>query len=280
MEYGLDYELIDFGGGRKLERFGEIILNRPEILANDKPKLGTEEWNKRAHGKYFEQQKAIGAWTKPNKLPKIWICKYGSKHSNWDLELSPGKYKHVGVFPEQENHWKYLEELVKPGDRVLNLFGYTGASSLVAAKMGGDVFHVDSSKSVVTWAARNAELSGIDNIHWVCDDALKFAERQAKRNHEYDFIIMDPPVFGQGKKGQRWKLEDLLPQLVYTTSQLLSRGGTLILNTYSPVVSLEQMEELMKENGLSCINKGWLNVKTRDGRKLNLSKFTIALRPK
>lgn len=280
MENGLDYELIDFGSGRKLERFGKIILSRPEILANNKPKLGAKEWDNRAHGKYFEQKKAIGTWTKPNKLPETWTCNYASQKSNWNLELSPGKYKHVGVFPEQEKHWKYLEDNVKPGDRVLNLFGYTGASSLVAAKMEGDVYHVDSSKSVVTWAARNAELSSINNIHWVCDDALKFAERQAKRNHKYDFIIMDPPVFGQGKKGQRWKLEDLLPQLVSTTSDLLSRGGTLILNTYSPVVSLEQMEELMQENGLNCSDKGWLNIMTNDGRKLELSKFTIAIRRK
>lgn len=280
MENGLDYELIDFGSGRKLERFGKIILSRPEILANNKPTLSAKEWDNRAHGKYFEQQKAIGTWAKPNKLPETWTCIYTTQKSSWNLELSPGKYKHVGVFPEQEKHWVYLEDNVKKGDRVLNLFGYTGASSLVAAKMGGDVFHVDSSKSVVTWAARNAELSGITNIHWVCDDALKFAERQAKRNHKYDFIIMDPPVFGQGKKGQRWKLEDLLPQLVYTTSQLLNRGGALILNTYSPVVSLEQMEELMQENGLHCINKGWLDVMTGDGRKLALSKFTIAIRRK
>ena len=280
MENGLDYEIIDFGGGRKLERFGEIILSRPEILANNKPKLGAKEWDNRAHGKYFEQKKVIGTWTEPNKLPETWTCKYASQKSNWKLELSPGKYKHVGVFPEQEKHWKYLEDNVKPRDRILNLFGYTGASSLVAAKMGGDVFHVDSSKSVVNWAARNAELSGIDNIHWICDDALKFAERQAKRNHKYDFIIMDPPVFGQGKKGQRWKLEDLLPQLVHTTSSLLSKGGRLILNTYSPVVSLEHMEELMQENGLSCIDKGWLNVMTNDERILALSKFTIAIRRK
>lgn len=280
MENGLDYELIDFGSGRKLERFGELILSRPEVLANNKPKLSAKEWDNRAHGKYFEQKKAIGSWTKSNKLPETWSCNYTSQESNWNLELSPGKYKHVGVFPEQEKNWKYLEENVKPDDRVLNLFGYTGASSLVAAKMGGDVFHVDSSKSVVTWAARNAELSGIDNIHWVCDDALKFAERQARRNHKYDFIIMDPPVFGQGKKGQRWKLEDLLPQLVSTTSSLLNRGGALILNTYSPVVSLEQMEELMQENGLNCIDKGWLYVMTSDRRKLELSKFTIAIRRK
>src|SRR5690554_4539497 len=116
MKNGLDYELIDFGAGRKLERFGEIILNRPEILATDKPKWNAQEWEKRAHGKYFEQKKAVGFWTKTARLPKTWTCAYFSRKTNWNLELSPGKYKHVGVFPEQEKHWKYLEEHVKPGE--------------------------------------------------------------------------------------------------------------------------------------------------------------------
>ncbi len=115
-------------------------------------------------------------------------------------------------------------------------------------------------------------------IHWVCDDALKFAERELKRGQKYDLIIMDPPVFGQGKKGVRWKLEDLLPTLVKTTAQLLKKGGKLILNTYSPVISLEEMELEMQKNGLQCTKKGWLNVNTHDGRKLSLSKYTLSVR--
>src|SRR5690554_5657592 len=140
MKNGLDYELIDFGNGRKLERFGKWILNRPEILAQGNRKLSTEEWSKMAQGKYVERQKAIGEWKKPHALPETWLCAYQSQNSKWIVQLSPGKFKHVGIFPEQETHWKYLEQNVKSGDRVLNLFGYTGASSLVSSKMGGDVY--------------------------------------------------------------------------------------------------------------------------------------------
>ena len=276
MENSLDYELIDFGNGRKLERFGKYILNRPEILANKPKTLSNEDWQKLANGQYTDSSKEIGKWLNIHDLPDHWFCNYASVNKKWTLELSPGKYKHVGVFPEQEKHWKYLEKHVKPTHKLLNLFGYTGASSLASANAGGDVFHVDSSKSVIKWAAKNAELSDVSTIHWVCDDALKFAERELKRGSKYDFIIMDPPVFGQGKKGVRWKLEDLLPKLVKTTAGLLNKGGTLILNTYSPVVSLEQMEELMIKNNLTCTKKGWLSVSTKDGRRLNLSKYTIA----
>ncbi|NEN22123.1 methyltransferase [Cryomorpha ignava] len=276
MENSLDYELIDFGNGRKLERFGKCILNRPEILANKPKTLSNEAWQKMAHGQYSDSGKETGKWININDLPAQWLCEYASANKQWTLELTPGKYKHVGVFPEQEKHWKYLEKHVKPGHRVLNLFGYTGASSLASANAGGDVFHVDSSKSVIKWAARNAQLSDVSTIHWVCDDALKFAERELKRGSKYDFIIMDPPVFGQGKKGVRWKLENLLPQLVKTTTGLLNKGGILILNTYSPVVSLEEMEELMVKNSLNCTKKGWLSVSIQDGRRLNLSKYTIA----
>lgn len=278
MENGLDYELIDFGNGRKLERFGKFILNRPEILANKPKKLSNDVWQKMADGQYSDPGKGIGNWIDSHSLPDRWLCNYASLNKPWILELSPGKYKHVGVFPEQEKHWRFLEKHVKPGHRVLNLFGYTGASSLASANAGGDVFHVDSSKSVIKWAAKNAGLSNISTIHWVCDDALKFAEREVRRGSKYDFIIMDPPVFGQGKKGVRWKLEDLLPHLVQTTTALLNRGGILILNTYSPVVSLEEMEALMVKNSLNCTKKGWLNVSTKDNRKLNLSKYTIARR--
>lgn len=278
MENSLDYELIDFGNGRKLERFGKYILDRPEILANRPKKLSPAEWQKMAHGYYLDSQKQTGIWTNHSQLPEQWLCNYKSPNTAWTLELTPGKFKHVGVFPEQEKHWKYLERHVKSGQKVLNLFGYTGASSLASAKVGGDVYHVDSAKSVIKWAAKNAGLSDVSNIHWVCDDALKFAERELKRGSLYDFIIMDPPVFGQGKKGVRWRLEDLLPHLVKTTSALLNKGGVLILNTYSAVVSLEEMESLMVKNSLNCTKKGWLNVNTKDGRKLNLSKYTISRR--
>lgn len=272
----LDYEIIDFGHGQKLERFGKYTVIRPEVLAVNKPKLSFKDWEGFAHGKYLSGNKNVGKWLSPNKLPENWICEYNSPTTKWSVELKPGKFKHVGVFPEQEKHWIFIENHVDKGSRFLNLFAYTGASSLAAAKRGADVFHVDSSKSIINQAAHNAKISKVDTIRWVVDDALKFAERQNRKNSKFDFIIMDPPVFGQGKKGQRWKLEDLLPQLVTTAASLLVTNGYLILNTYSPVISLGDMERLMKKNQLQCIEKGWLHVTTLDNRKLELSKYTIS----
>lgn len=271
----LDYELIDFGNGQKLERFGKYTVIRPEVLATAKPQLTPQSWEELAHGKYVSGKKSVGKWLTPNELPDAWICHYASANAPWSVELKPGKFKHVGIFPEQEKHWKFIEKHVRPGMRFLNLFAYTGAASLMAAKIGADVYHVDSSKSILTQAAKNAQISGIETIRWVSDDALKFAERQNRRHLKFDFIIMDPPVFGQGKGGQRWKLEDLLPQLVSTTSNLLAPKGFLILNTYSPVVTLDDMEQLMRIHGLQFVEKGWLSVATANQRKLYLSKFTI-----
>lgn len=273
---GLDYELLDFGSGRKLERFGKIILDRPEILANQRPKNPFSYWQSVADARYNEFDKKSGKWIRLKNLPESWNSEYIGEGGKIILELKPGKFKHVGVFPEQEKHWQFLEDTVRPGQKVLNLFGYTGVSSLVAAKAGGDVFHNDSSKSIINQAVANAEKSGITTIHWVCDDALKFATREEKRNHKYDFIIMDPPVYGRGKNGERWKIEELLPQLVKTSAALLNKGGYLILNTYSPKISLENMIAEMTFNNLRCVNSGWLEIKSSDGRFLNLSKYTLA----
>lgn len=273
---GLDYELLDFGGGRKLERFGKIILDRPDVLANQRCKMPSSYWESEAHGRYNDSDKKTGEWMNLNGLPEVWTSEYQGKFGKIVLELKPGKFKHPGVFPEQEKHWRFLEKSIKPGQRMLNLFGYTGMASLVAAKAGADVFHNDSSKSIIKQAVQNAEKSGITNIHWVCEDALKFALREEKRNHKYDFIIMDPPVYGRGKNGERWKIEELLPQLVKTTASLLNNGGYLILNTYSPQILLENMIAEMAFNKLKCIDSGWLGIKAKDGRLLNLSKYTLA----
>lgn len=273
---GLDYELLDFGGGRKLERFGKIILDRPEVLANQRCKMPSSYWNIEAHGSYNDSDKKTGKWIDLNNLPEAWSIEYQGKFGKIVLELKPGKFKHVGVFPEQEKHWRFLEKSIKPGHKMLNLFGYTGMASLVAAKAGAVVYHNDSSKSIIKQAVQNAEESGIANIHWVCEDALKFALREEKRNHTYDFIIMDPPVYGRGKNGERWKIEALLPHLIKTTASLLNKGGYLILNTYSPQITLENMIAEMAFNSLKCLDSGWLSLKAKEGAVLNLSKYTLA----
>lgn len=271
-----DYELLDFGDGRKLERFGKMILDRPEILAKGKPDLPRSQWNSLSNGRYVAQGQKSGKWIDNKGLSEVWKYSFPAENDTIEAELKPGKYKHVGIFPEQEKHWKFIRQHVKPGTRMLNLFGYTGMASLVAAKAGADVFHNDSSRSIIRQAARNAQLSGIDTIHWVCEDALKFAQREAKRQNHYDFIIMDPPVFGRGKRGEKWRLEDLLPKLVKTTAEILNPGGYLILNTYSPKIALDTMRRLMSLYHLDCVESGMLSVRTANGRKLELSKFTLA----
>lgn len=272
---GLDYELLDFGDGRKLERFGNIILDRPEVGAKGKPKLSRSVWSSRANGQYQEWSKNGGRWIALNGLPDSWECQYKGKKSTLTLELKPGKFKHIGIFPEQEKHWKFLEKEIEPGDRLLNLFGYTGMASLIGAKAGADVFHNDASHSVIKQAKKNAVLSGINTIHWVCEDALKFAKREEKRGRKYRFIIMDPPVFGRGTHGEHWKLEALLPELIKTVSALLSPGGTLILNTYSPQIGLDTMIAEMALNHLTCIASGWLSLTADSRSTLKLSKYTV-----
>ncbi len=271
----LDYELLDFGNGRKLERFGNIVVDRPEVLAIENKNLSKEIW-KKAHGKFTPKVKLEGTWSLSDALEESWTCTFKNDTISWESILKLGAFKHVGIFPEQQAHWDFISKNVALGDRFLNLFGYTGCASLTAAKAGADVFHVDSSKSVVTWASKNAAQSSIDNIHWVCEDALRFASKEAKRVRKYKFIILDPPVYGRGKKGEHWRIEDLLPNLMETVSSITEDGGFVILNTYSPKVSLSTMENICNKNQLQCISKGWLSVNTKDKRQLELSRFIIA----
>ncbi|MGB6035081.1 MAG: class I SAM-dependent methyltransferase [Cryomorphaceae bacterium] len=269
-----DYELIDFGNGRKLERFGAIVLDRPEIQATGSSSLRQSQWQELASAKFVESTKTKGKWVKNGPVPESWDFSFNDGKYTWKALLGLSPFKHIGIFPEQEEHWKFLMKQVNQGDRVLNLFGYTGAASLSAAAAGGDVFHVDSSKSIVKKAAENASASAVDGIHWVVEDALAFAKKEVKRGNKYQFIIMDPPIYGRGKKGEHWKLEDLLPGLVETTAALLSRKGTLILNTYSPKIEIDDMVEIAEASKLRVSKKGWLSVSTGT-RKLKLSRFVV-----
>ncbi len=269
-----DYELIDFGNGRKLERFGAVILDRPEIQAVGSPSLRSSRWQELASAKFVETTKTKGKWVKNEAVPESWEFSFENGKKSWKALLGLSPFKHIGLFPEQAEHWKYLMKNVKSGNRVLNLFGYTGAASLCAAAVGGNVFHVDSSKSIVNKAAENAAASEIDGIHWVVEDALAFAKKEVKRGNKYHFIIMDPPIYGRGKKGEHWKLEDLLPDLVDTASRLLSKKGVLILNTYSPKIEIEDMVKLVNDSKLRVMKKGWLSV-SAGTRKLNLSRFVV-----
>jgi 23S rRNA (cytosine1962-C5)-methyltransferase len=242
-EYGSswpDYELLDAGDGKKLERWGKVITIRPEIQANFKPGWPYAQWLDMAHWEFEEQSSTQGRWLsiKP-QAPEQWLISY--ENLNFGLKLT--KFKHVGLFPEQQANWRFIKERVSAGQKVLNLFAYTGAASLVARDAGADVVHVDSIKQLITWANENKERSRLSDIKWVHEDALKFSRRELKRGNKYDGIIMDPPAWGLGAKGEKWKLENHLSGLIETAHGLMNPGAFLILNTYSPKVDLADLAE-------------------------------------
>jgi len=235
-EYGRpwsDYELLDAGDGKKLERWGTIITIRPEIQANCKSGWPYSQWQDMAHWEFEEQSSSQGRWLniKPH-APEQWLICY----ENLSFGLKLTKFKHVGLFPEQQANWRFIKERLGVGQKVLNLFAYTGAASLVAREAGAEVVHVDSVKQLITWANENKERSNLSDIKWVHEDALKFARRELKRGNQYDGIIMDPPAWGLGAKGEKWKLENNLAALIETAHGLMNPGAFLILNTYSPQI--------------------------------------------
>ncbi|MGZ4956596.1 MAG: class I SAM-dependent methyltransferase [Methylobacter sp.] len=264
-EYGQpwpDYELLDAGDGKKLERWGKVITIRPEIQANFKPGWPFAQWRDMAHWEFEEQSSTQGRWLniKPH-APEQWLISYGNL--NFGLKLT--KFKHVGLFPEQQANWRFIKERVSAGQKVLNLFAYTGAASLVACESGAEVVHVDSVKQLITWANENKERSNLSDIKWVHEDALKFAQRELKRGKQYDGIIMDPPAWGLGVKGEKWKLENHLSGLIETAYGLMNPGAFLILNTYSPKVELADLamsaRQYFSANQLE-IKQLWMRTKT------------------
>lgn len=237
-----DYELIDAGGGKKLERWGNVITIRPELQAYFHSGIPFDEWKKMAHWEFVEKRANKGLW-KPLKknISNSWDIKY--KRLSFKLELT--KYKHLGLFPEQKTNWDFIEEHLSSDDKFLNLFAYTGASSCVGRHIGADTYHLDSVKSVISWAKENMERSRLMNIRWVHEDALKFVNREHKRGNLYQGIQLDPPAWGLGAKGEKWKLEDKIDDMLAATSAILDKEGFLIMNTYSPTVDQEVLQELM-----------------------------------
>lgn len=233
-----DYELIDSGNFEKLERFGEYITIRPEPQALWDKVLKESEWNKRAHVRFVAKSSSSGIWEKLKPMPDRWMIRYEKKNVKIKLRLALTSFKHVGVFPEQAVNWDYigssLSKLKTNQPKFLNLFAYTGAASLAAKSAGADVTHVDSIKQVVTWANENQTHSGLSDIRWVIEDAMKFVKRELRRGNTYHGIIMDPPAFGHGANGESWKLEKQLNELIKDVLQLLNpEEHFLILNTYS-----------------------------------------------
>lgn len=228
-----DYEVIDCSKGEKLERWGDYILVRPDpqvIWDTPRKEKGWHKMN--AH--YHRSKKGGGEWEFFD-LPQQWSIHYRSL----TFQLKPFSFKHTGLFPEQAANWDWFSELIKKAGRpvkVLNLFAYTGGATITAAAAGASVTHVDASKGMVTWAKENAASSGLADapIRWIVDDCVKFVEREIRRGNHYDAIIMDPPSYGRGPKGEIWKIEESIHPLVKLCAQLLvDRPLFFLINSYT-----------------------------------------------
>jgi 23S rRNA (cytosine1962-C5)-methyltransferase len=275
-----DYELIDVGDFEKLERFGQYITIRPEPQAVWDKTLPNTEWEKRAHIKFMPRSSSSGEWKKLKQMPEQWQIKYGINNSDAAIKFRLGltSFKHVGIFPEQASNWDYIFDTVKkmsiPQPKVLNLFAYTGGASLAAKAAGADVTHVDSIKQVVTWSKENMDISNLTNIRWVVEDALKFVKREEKRGNKYNGIILDPPAFGHGPNGEKWKLEDNINEMIKGVLNLLDdKEHFLILNAYSLGFSSLIIENLLKAKAGNNLNVGELFLQATEGNKLPLGVF-------
>jgi 23S rRNA (cytosine1962-C5)-methyltransferase len=232
-----DYEIIDTSEGEKLERWGKYILLRPDPQVIWNTKKSAPEW-KRLNAHYHRSKSGGGEWEFMN-LPEQWSINYGSLTFN----LKPFTFKHTGLFPEQAVNWDWFSQKIRRRTedegqevKVLNLFAYTGGATLAAAAAGAKVTHVDASKGMVGWAKENAVSSGLSDapIRWLVDDCVKFVEREIRRGNKYDGIIMDPPSYGRGPKGEIWKLEDKIHPFIQLCSQLLSDEPLFFLvNSYT-----------------------------------------------
>ena len=228
-EQHTDYQLIDTGGFEKLERFGPYILSRPEPQAIWDKSLTEQEWADQSNAvfKRDKNSQEKGQWVTKADMPERWVTQYRSGPLHLRAKLALSSFKHVGVFPEQATNWDYIAKKVKqiPETKptVLNLFAYTGIASLAAKASGADVTHVDSVKQVISWSRENMELSGLDNIRWVVEDALKFVNREVRRGNQYNGIILDPPAYGRGPEGEKWLLEENLNEILRLCALLLKK---------------------------------------------------------
>ena len=290
-----DYELVDSGSFEKLERFGSYYLARPEPKALWDKTLPESEWQRLTHTRFTPGagfgkagKEDSGTWNRLRKMDDQWYISYKGLQGGPDFRLRLGltSFKHVGVFPEQAPNWEFIyrnsRELVlkarnegAPVPKVLNLFAYTGAASLAARAAGADVTHLDSVRQVVTWAKGNMENSAMDNIRWVVEDALKFARREARRGNLYQGIILDPPAYGHGPDGEKWKLDECLFDMLRQVSSILApKDSFLVLNLYSNGYSAVLGETLVRQafggSGMQT-ESGELVLEDRFGKKLPLS---------
>ncbi|MDO4793392.1 MAG: class I SAM-dependent methyltransferase [Filifactor alocis] len=243
-----DYEILDTNDGEKLERWGDIILRRPDPQIIWQKKTDEKLWNS-AQARYFRSSKGGGEWKFYSKLPQDWTINY----KTLKFKVHPTGFKHMGLFPEQAANWDWFSEKIsasKKPVRVLNLFAYTGGATCAASAAGAtEVVHVDASKGMVRWAKENSILSGLENnkIRFLTDDVFKFIEREIRRGNTYEGIIMDPPSYGRGPKGEVWKIEEKLTDLISLTRKILSKDFSfLLINCYTTGFSNIALENMLK----------------------------------
>ena len=246
-EEWIDYECLDAGNGEKLERWGNIVLRRPEPQAMWPIEMD-KTWND-VSGIYYRFKDGGGHWEFRDKLPDYWTVNY----KDLKFKVSPTNFKHTGLFPEQATNWDFMMDKIRDANRpirVLNLFAYTGAATMACSKAGAElVVHVDSAKGMVSWAKENMHLCGLQNnyIRFIVDDCLKFVEREIRRGNKYDAIVMDPPSYGRGPNGEVWKLENNLEYLVKKCSELLSDEPLFFLiNAYTTGISSTVLYNILK----------------------------------
>lgn len=243
-----DYELIDCSKGERLERFGDIILIRPDPQVIWDSKRTNPLWNK-AHARYHRSSSGGGSWEVYKKHPDVWKIAY----KDISFQIKPMGFKHTGVFPEQAINWDFVNDKIKQSPKqlkVLNLFAYTGGATLACLNAGANVCHVDASKGMVQWAKENAKVSNLHEkpVRWLVDDCIKFVQKEIRRGNKYDGIIMDPPSYGRGPGGEIWKLEEQLYPLVELCSQVLTDDASFfILNSYTTGLSPAVMQYLLSQ---------------------------------
>lgn len=242
-----DYELIDASAGEKLERWGDIILIRPDPQIIWNTPRDKSLW-KRAHARYIRSKKGGGRWEVYKKIPDAWTVRY----KDLKFGVKPMGFKHTGVFPEQAVNWDLQSDIVKQNKdkqlNVLNLFAYTGGATIALLKAGAKVCHVDASKGMVNWAKENAALSSVEKnpVRWIVDDCVKFVQREIRRGHKYDGIIMDPPSYGRGPGGEVWQLEDQIFDLVSLCARVLADDAKFfMINSYTTGLSPAVMEYIL-----------------------------------
>ena len=244
-----DYEILDMANGEKLERWGNVILIRPDPQIIWKNKSFLNKWNM-ANARYNRSSSGGGGWKYNKKMPESWKIKY----KDLTFNIKPMGFKHTGLFPEQAVNWDWMISKIKNEKReinVLNLFAYTGGATVACSYAGAKVCHVDSSKGMTTWAKENLATSGLADrpVRFIVDDVVKFVNREIRRGHKYDGIVMDPPSYGRGANGEVWKFEDNISELVELCSKVLSDDPLFFLiNSYTTGISSQVLENILRLN--------------------------------